>query len=89
MGVTDTGVGLQRYECSKPDCDGRVVQTSNLGNVPMYKSVTLMNLLGTPLTTNLGQTSHSRGWSKERIGYPTQKPLALLERIIKASSQRG
>ena len=27
--------------------------------------------------------------SKERIGYPTQKPLALLERIIKASSNRG
>lgn len=24
--------------------------------------------------------------SKERVGYPTQKPLALLERIIKASS---
>ena len=27
--------------------------------------------------------------SKERTGYPTQKPLALLERIIKASSHRG
>ena len=27
--------------------------------------------------------------SKERIGYPTQKPLALLERIIKASSKKG
>ena len=27
--------------------------------------------------------------SKERIGYPTQKPLALLERIIKASSNPG
>ena len=27
--------------------------------------------------------------SKERTGYPTQKPLALLERIIKASSNRG
>ena len=26
---------------------------------------------------------------KERIGYPTQKPLALLERIIKASSNEG
>lgn len=25
-------------------------------------------------------------WAKERVGYPTQKPLALLERIIKASS---
>ena len=27
--------------------------------------------------------------SKERIGYPTQKPVALLERIIKASSNEG
>ena len=27
--------------------------------------------------------------STERIGYPTQKPLALLERIIKASSNEG
>lgn len=27
--------------------------------------------------------------SKERTGYPTQKPLALLERIIKASSKKG
>ena len=27
--------------------------------------------------------------AKERLGYPTQKPLALLERIIKASSNKG
>jgi len=27
--------------------------------------------------------------AEERIGYPTQKPLALLERIIKASSNEG
>ena len=27
--------------------------------------------------------------SKERLGYPTQKPLALLDRIIKASSNEG
>jgi site-specific DNA-methyltransferase (adenine-specific) len=27
--------------------------------------------------------------SKERLGYPTQKPEALLERIIKASSNKG
>ncbi len=30
-----------------------------------------------------------RNVSKERLGYPTQKPLALLERIIKASSNEG
>ncbi len=29
------------------------------------------------------------GFAKERVGYPTQKPLALLERIIKASSNEG
>ena len=27
--------------------------------------------------------------AKERVGYPTQKPLALLEKIIKASSNEG
>jgi len=27
--------------------------------------------------------------AKERVGYPTQKPEALLERIIKASSDEG
>jgi site-specific DNA-methyltransferase (adenine-specific) len=29
------------------------------------------------------------GFSKERLGYPTQKPEALLERIIQASSNEG
>ena len=29
------------------------------------------------------------GRAKERVGYPTQKPLALLDRIIKASSNSG
>ena len=27
--------------------------------------------------------------AKERLGYPTQKPLALLDKIVKASSNRG
>jgi adenine-specific DNA-methyltransferase len=27
--------------------------------------------------------------AQERLGYPTQKPLALLERIVKASSNEG
>ena len=29
------------------------------------------------------------GSAKERIGYPTQKPLTLLDRIIKTSSNKG
>ena len=31
----------------------------------------------------------SQSHSKERTGYPTQKPLRLLNRIIRASSQKG
>ena len=33
--------------------------------------------------------SSTSSHGKERVGYPTQKPLALLERIIKASSNGG
>ena len=32
---------------------------------------------------------HLHSQAKERMGYATQKPLALLERIIKASSNKG
>ena len=67
--------------------EGRVIQT-NPGTVPMYKRY-LDESLGTPLTTNWSDISFVRGWSKERLGYPTQKPEALLERIIQASSNEG
>ena len=35
------------------------------------------------------EISYLNSQAKERLGYPTQKPLALLERIIKASSNEG
>ena len=67
--------------------EGRVIQT-NPGTVPMYKRY-LDESLGTPIGTNWSDISFVRGWSKERLGYPTQKPQALLERIIEASSNEG
>ena len=43
-----------------------------------------------PLITDLwNDISQIRGSSKELIGYPTQKPEALLDRIIKMSSNEG
>jgi len=30
-----------------------------------------------------------RSWHQERLGYPTQKPISLLERVIQASSNEG
>ncbi|MCO6433801.1 site-specific DNA-methyltransferase [Nitrosomonas nitrosa] len=44
---------------------------------------------GKPLTTLWSDVSRIGNTSSERLGYPTQKPEALLERIIKASSNEG
>jgi DNA modification methylase len=41
------------------------------------------------LPTDVWDISVIHAMSKERVGYPTQKPEALLERIIKASSNEG
>jgi site-specific DNA-methyltransferase (adenine-specific) len=67
--------------------EGRVVQTKP-GNVPMYKRY-LDETKGTQVTSNWSDISMLRGWSGEKMPYPTQKPLALLERIISASSNEG
>ena len=45
--------------------------------------------VGTPLSDLWDDVGVLARGSKERVGYPTQKPLRLLERIIQASSQEG
>ena len=49
----------------------------------------LDELKGKPVQTMWVDIRGISGQSKERTGYPTQKPLALLDRIIKASSNEG
>ena len=44
---------------------------------------------GTPITDMILDVQPLSAQAAERIGYPTQKPLALLDRIIKASSNAG
>jgi len=44
---------------------------------------------GKPLTTLWDDVGRIGNTSSERLGYPTQKPEALIERIIKASSNEG
>ena len=44
---------------------------------------------GTPVTDWWTDIKTVTGWSPEKTDYPTQKPLALLERIIGASSNKG
>ncbi len=45
--------------------------------------------IGTAIPDNWNDIKFLSSNAKERVGYPTQKPLALLERIIKASSNEG
>jgi len=49
----------------------------------------LADMPGIPLQTFWDDIDPVISGSEERLGYPTQKPLALLDRIIKASSNSG
>ena len=66
---------------------GRVVQSAP-GRVPRYKRY-LDKQPGAALDDVWTDISPVQSRAKERVGYPTQKPLALLDRIIKASSNPG
>ena len=44
---------------------------------------------GTKAMRDVWEISYLNANANERVGYPTQKPLALLERIIRASSNEG
>lgn len=67
--------------------EGRVVQTAP-GNVPAYKRY-LDEMPGMPLQDIWIDIKPVQSRSKEATGYPTQKPLALLERIVKMASNAG
>lgn len=67
--------------------EGRIIQTAP-GNVPQYKRY-MDEMPGIPLQNDWNDISPIGARAKERLGYPTQKPLALLERIVQASSHAG
>ncbi len=66
---------------------GRVIQPSP-GSVPREIRY-LDESPGTPVGTIWADIPPINSQAKERLGYPTQKPMALLDRIIAASSNPG
>jgi DNA modification methylase len=66
---------------------GRIVQPSP-GTVPRYKRY-LDEVRGVAIGDTWDDIYPINSMAHERLGYPTQKPLALLERIIQASSNEG
>jgi adenine-specific DNA-methyltransferase len=79
-----------RYNKEKMDklyTEGKIVQAKP-GGVPAIKRY-LDESQGQPVQTIWIDIPPVQGQSNERFNYPTQKPEALLERIIKASSNPG
>jgi adenine specific DNA methylase Mod len=67
--------------------EGRVVQPRP-NAVPRYKRF-LDEMPGVVMGDVWDDLSPVNSQARERLGYPTQKPVALLERIISASSNEG
>jgi site-specific DNA-methyltransferase (adenine-specific) len=67
--------------------EGRVVIPGK-GEVVQYKRY-LDEMSGTPIKDIWYDIEHLHGSSNEYLGYQTQKPEALLERIIRAGSNEG
>jgi DNA modification methylase len=66
------------------DADGRVCRTiQSAGKAYRYYDDEPV------IPSDVWHISHLQQKDPERLGYPTQKPLALLERIVKASSNRN
>jgi site-specific DNA-methyltransferase (adenine-specific) len=67
--------------------EGRIIQTKP-GGVPQYKRF-LDEMPGVPCSDSWDDIRPINSQAQERLGYPTQKPVALLERILNASSNPG
>lgn len=67
------------------DAEGRIVWPAKAGGMPEYKRY-LDEMPGVPLQDVWTDLDPVNAKATERVGYPTQKPEALLERIVEASS---
>jgi DNA modification methylase len=92
---------VYEYKGYKPDKYGwrieknkleEIDKEGNLGwsnNGKPYRKIRPETDKGEPVGNMWNDISLLNSQSAERLGYPTQKPEALLERIIKASSKEG
>jgi site-specific DNA-methyltransferase (adenine-specific) len=78
-----TPTKLEEYERQ-----GLILWPKKIGGQPTLKYY-LENNPGVPMSDFWDDIDLIQSSSKEALGYPTQKPLALLERIIQASSNPG
>ncbi|HUR26493.1 MAG TPA: DNA methyltransferase [Candidatus Thermoplasmatota archaeon] len=85
-GIEDGMDSLQALDLL--DKAGRLHWPKKEGGMPMFKRY-LDEAKGIPLLDVISDITPLNNVDAERLGYPTQKPEALLERIINASSPAG
>ncbi|WP_460584732.1 DNA methyltransferase [Hymenobacter arcticus] len=91
-GYTYTWRGIKRtWRCPEStmqrlEDEGKIFYTKN--GIPRFKRY-LDEAKGLPAQDLWSDVESLRSWHGEKAGYDTQKPEALLERIIKASSNEG
>ena len=77
---------LPRTTMEQLDAEGRIFYTRN--GIARRKRY-LDEAKGNPVQDVWTDIQSLRSWHKERLGYPSQKPQALVERMIQASSNEG
>ena len=75
-------------ELDRLDSEGMIYWPSKKGGWPRFKKY-LDDAKGVPLQDVWTDIYPINSQAQERLGYPTQKPEALLERILSASSNEG
>ena len=77
---------VPQHTMEQLDNQGRIFYTRNgIARIKRYLDES-KGLKAQDVWTDIGAL---RSWHKERLGYATQKPMALVERIISASSNPG
>jgi len=79
------GWRYSRDTMAKLDTEGRIWYPSSTERRPQLKRY-LNEMAGSAMNCIWTDISPINSQARERLGYPTQKPLALLERIVSASS---
>lgn len=77
---------ISRHKMEEYEREGRLVYSKT--GMPQYKRY-LDEMRGVPIQDVWTDIPPVNPMAEERLAYPTQKPEALLERIVRASSQPG
>lgn len=82
------GWAVSREKMEQLDSEGRLHFPKAIdGRIQLKRYLDEMS--GVPLSDIWSDLAPIHAHDAERLGYPTQKPVALLERILKASSNEG